>query len=354
MKGDAKAFGSKNDWKRHEEGLHFQQPVAGEEWQCGEMKETVNEGVRIPCRDLFRSASKYQQHLISQHDHESDKKMLREKMVRYRAVPTDKCSYWCGFCKKRVRVTTRAPSTASIAPGVVNSDSNGDADDGIGNGNVKGPATKHKLNRDGYTLFSEFLSQRFNHIDNHFVGRGEQKMNIAQWVPDDTHRPKSNVVDEDMVLGLNRRGYHDNDMARRKRHRGEDRLSATKRSKSSGRKATAEFFAWACVRTALFLGPRPYLYASIANRFSIAVPVQGREHGRRKRHVQRLPTRHVRELRTRVRPPVDARRRQATPIDDSKWQPTIFFSTVIALIFVYLEERHIYLAGHRENETTNT
>ncbi|ERS99367.1 hypothetical protein HMPREF1624_04567 [Sporothrix schenckii ATCC 58251] len=263
MKGsDAKLFGSKNDWKRHEEGLHFQEPVHGEEWQCGEMMDTVDENVRIPCCQVFKSAPMYRLHLARQHGYSvDDKKTLREKTARYRAVPAESCRYWCGFCETYIRVTARVqPASTKTSGESSNSDTatkavaessaanmdNDDDDVGKGKGKQRETAPEPQLCRDGFILFSEFLSKRFNHIDNHFVGRGDRKMNIAEWVPDDALGPEPNHNDSEVSL-RSHRSNHD-DAAYRKRHHGDDQLSRTKRSKSSRRKAGARFFSWVCCR----------------------------------------------------------------------------------------------------------
>lgn len=266
---DAKVFGSKNDWKRHEEGIHFQRAFPGEEWQCGETIDTMDQSVQIYCRTVFKSASAYQEHLTSQHGYkEDDKKALRDKTARHRALPADKCSYWCGFCKKHVTVADRTQPAILKAYGA-NNDADGGATEILAADNddlheavgaAKEPATKHKLCRDGYILFSEFLSERFNHIDNHFEGRGGLKKNIAQWAHDNTlHntlRSNSSIVDTGTGETANGHASYDDDTALRKRHHGDDQPPGSKRSKSSGRKAKTTTF-WLCVCFFIIFPPTP-------------------------------------------------------------------------------------------------
>lgn len=251
--GDHKVFGSKNDWKRHEEGLHFQQPLPDEEWQCNEMVGTADTGGFIHCETLLSSSDEFQDHLTAAHS-VTDKKLLRDKTAHYRAVPVGKLHYWCGFCKKNIHLADDAGSTIPFGNGG-GGGSGEDDNDGDGNAAANSGAANdsdkrvnrhadHKPHRDGFMLFSDFLCERFNHIDNHFVGRAERQVSIAQWVPGGPSRPNIGVRGGGKSTTGSGRNQDEDDEMHRKRHRDEDWSFFSKRSKS-GRKKTK--FLWYCV-----------------------------------------------------------------------------------------------------------
>ncbi|KAI5858174.1 hypothetical protein GGS23DRAFT_616498 [Durotheca rogersii] len=124
-----KRFGSKNDWKRHENSQHF----TVEHWRCDEKKSTHATqtcGKVIYRRELFR------QHLSTYHDI-SDAALLESKLERCRIGRNCEARFWCGFCEKIV-----------------------------------------EIKRDGVLAWTE----RFNHVDDHFHGRnGQVKKEISDW-----------------------------------------------------------------------------------------------------------------------------------------------------------------------------
>ena len=127
--GCSKKFGSKNDWKRHENSQHFQVEV----WKCQEkLKENANEICGKSCHR--RETLKY--HLHKDHDVQ-DATALDEKASAWRAGNECLEEFWCGFCKEVVAIS--------------------------------------KTCEDGWT-------ERYDHIDLHFTGREGRKMqNISEW-----------------------------------------------------------------------------------------------------------------------------------------------------------------------------
>lgn len=118
-----KAFGSKNDWKRHENSQHFQSEL----WRCDEQG----------CSKVFHQVAAYKNHLTDNHKID-DAATIESKASVRRIGPNSQAHFWCGFCKN-----------------VVN------------------------LNQKGVDAWTE----RFNHIDDHFMGRqNREKQSILSWV----------------------------------------------------------------------------------------------------------------------------------------------------------------------------
>lgn len=135
--GCSKAFGSKNDWKRHENTRHYQI----ESWRCHEKSP----GSRInQCAKIFYRREQFQAHLKDGHAI-SDDEVIRDKCKKYRIGRNGQIGFWCGFCKKIV-------------------------------------ALKEK----GLAAWDE----RFNHIDEHY---SKQKQRIDEWYPPDKDFPIGDV-----------------------------------------------------------------------------------------------------------------------------------------------------------------
>jgi hypothetical protein len=133
-----KAFGSKNDWKRHENSQHFQ----SEMWRCDE------------CTSVFHLAGHFRDHLIETHKINDDKTIV-QKTSDQRIGPNFQGHFWCGFCKKVINLT----------------------DKGV----------------DAWT-------ERFNHVDNHFMGRnGSAKLSIMSWVHADAETSDAMEVCDDSM-----------------------------------------------------------------------------------------------------------------------------------------------------------
>lgn len=135
-----KTFGSKNDWKRHENSQHFQL----ESWRCD--KEKPEGGV---CAKVSYRRQTFQDHLKKDHGM-VDQDAVRIKVEACRIGRNCQSRFWCGFCEKLIN-----------------------------------------LKRKGLDAWTE----RFDHIDDHFVGRGDmQKQGIQDWIPVDGDKPKGDAA----------------------------------------------------------------------------------------------------------------------------------------------------------------
>ncbi|KAI2781403.1 hypothetical protein F4815DRAFT_492628 [Daldinia loculata] len=132
--GCNKKFGSKNDWKRHENSQHLML----EHWICDEKqadKSFESCGRNFPRRELFK------QHLSVQH-RIMEPERLDRKLETCRVGRNLETRFWCGFCQEIIKITK----------------------EGIG-----------------------AWAERFNHIDDHFQGRNNQtKRDIGDWKANDS------------------------------------------------------------------------------------------------------------------------------------------------------------------------
>ncbi|KAI9769660.1 MAG: hypothetical protein M1840_003897 [Geoglossum simile] len=143
-----KMFGSKNDWKRHENTQHFQLEM----WRC---RETENINGK-ECARLFYRREAFQQHLRQQHNILDADKLKDEARIR-RIGRNGQVQFWCGFCKLLVPLKYR-----------------------------------------GLDAWDE----RFNHIGNHFT----HNQKIDEWVPIDSNRPKGETWPETSMEGKDWQG----------------------------------------------------------------------------------------------------------------------------------------------------
>ncbi|KAI9843238.1 MAG: hypothetical protein M1837_006527 [Sclerophora amabilis] len=131
-----RVFGSKNDWKRHENSQHFQLEM----WRC---HQKIQECPSKQCAKVFYRRENFQQHL-RQHHGITEMDQLREEARMRRIGRNGQNQFWCGFCTK-------------IIP----------------------------LQRRGLEAFDE----RFNHIGKHF-----KEKTIDQWISVDSKEPKGKHV----------------------------------------------------------------------------------------------------------------------------------------------------------------
>ncbi|ROV96243.1 hypothetical protein VMCG_07671 [Cytospora schulzeri] len=132
----SKRFGSKNDWKRHENSQHHQLEL----WKCSEQSKTdPNE----PCARACHRREQFKIHLSRDHDI-GDPAMVDLKLDSCRVGRNCESRFWCGFCKKVVEIRE---------------------------GGLKA------------------WMERFNHIDDHFSGRHSAKMSISEWKSCDPDSP---------------------------------------------------------------------------------------------------------------------------------------------------------------------
>ncbi|KAK0668999.1 hypothetical protein QBC41DRAFT_224932 [Cercophora samala] len=127
-----KRFGSKNDWKRHENSQHFQLEI----WRCTEPVYSPSRPEGYECGRVCQRRETLKGHLERDHRFE-DAGEIEKKLNDYRHGRNFESRFWCGFCVKTIE-----PS-------------------GVG-----GPAH----------------SERFDHIDCHFMGKkGFKEADIKEW-----------------------------------------------------------------------------------------------------------------------------------------------------------------------------
>ncbi|KAI2606056.1 uncharacterized protein GGS25DRAFT_533219 [Hypoxylon fragiforme] len=127
--GCAKKFGSKNDWKRHENSQH----LLSELWRCDQKQaDTASED----CAKFFPRRELFKQHLAICHDIK-DQAVIDDKLEICRVGRNYEVRFWCGFCQKII-----------------------------------------EIKKEG----SHAVTERFNHIDDHFHGRNDQaQKEITDW-----------------------------------------------------------------------------------------------------------------------------------------------------------------------------
>ncbi|EAW15108.1 putative C2H2 finger domain protein [Aspergillus clavatus NRRL 1] len=86
-----KTFGSKADWKRHENSQHYHL----QSWRC-----TLQDPMQgdLPCARLFYRSEIYMQHL--QKYHHVDDEEVQNAMYKNRIDLNGQSRFWCGFCKE--------------------------------------------------------------------------------------------------------------------------------------------------------------------------------------------------------------------------------------------------------------
>ncbi|MCJ1351622.1 MAG: hypothetical protein MMC33_001606 [Icmadophila ericetorum] len=132
-----KAFGSKNDWKRHENSQHFQQ----ETWRCShpDLQSKIKK-----CAKLFFRRENFQSHLRKDHNNQNDED-IREQCRRNRVGRNNNSGFWCGFCQDIIELQKRG---------------------------------------------LEAWDERFNHIDDLHFKKG---LRTSQWYPMDKDVPKGKL-----------------------------------------------------------------------------------------------------------------------------------------------------------------
>ncbi|MBA7493097.1 hypothetical protein ES702_03652 [subsurface metagenome] len=86
-------FGTKWEWKRHEQSQHIQ----NEAWRCRQMDGKKS------CQELFNDQKKFEEHLIQEHSYKSDTKEMTKEMDECHLLKKWLGSYWCGYCKRVVQ-----------------------------------------------------------------------------------------------------------------------------------------------------------------------------------------------------------------------------------------------------------
>jgi hypothetical protein len=125
-----KCFGSKNDWKRHENSQHFQI----EYWRCAEKIKAGS--TTKTCGKVYHRKETFRIHLEKEHGI-PEANEIRERESRYRIGRNYDNRFWCGFCRQTIEFTS--------------------------NGGVA-------------------WAERFDHIDGHYNGKTLPKMDFTQWI----------------------------------------------------------------------------------------------------------------------------------------------------------------------------
>ncbi|KAI0005650.1 hypothetical protein F4779DRAFT_598155 [Xylariaceae sp. FL0662B] len=137
FQGCNKRFGSKNDWKRHENSQHFML----EHWRCGE-KQTNNPSET--CGKVYHRRELFKAHIEDEH-HIKDHAALEARLDACRIGRNCEARFWCGFCQRIIEIKQK-----------------------------------------GLQAWTE----RFNHIDDHLNGRNHQApMKIIDWKNEDPLHP---------------------------------------------------------------------------------------------------------------------------------------------------------------------
>ncbi|KAL4913154.1 hypothetical protein BDW62DRAFT_205802 [Aspergillus aurantiobrunneus] len=90
-----KTFGSKADWKRHEQSQHF----GVQSWQC--MLPDIAQGSAL-CAHMFNQQDAYVQHLKEQH--RVDDREVQASIRKNRRGWNGEPQFWCGFCQKDIHL----------------------------------------------------------------------------------------------------------------------------------------------------------------------------------------------------------------------------------------------------------
>jgi len=131
-----KLFGSKNDWKRHENSQHFQIEM----FRCQVVEPLKKYGV---CAKVFYARSAFEEHLKDWHKVSGDA-FVQEHIQDCRIGRGNQGRFWCGFCKKILVLKEQG------VPG---------------------------------------WDERFNHIDNHY----KENARVDHWVDAETNQTKEEM-----------------------------------------------------------------------------------------------------------------------------------------------------------------
>ncbi|KAK3325454.1 hypothetical protein B0H66DRAFT_529490 [Apodospora peruviana] len=182
-----KRFGSKNDWKRHENSQHFQLEC----WKCN---EKVKDSDHELCGKVCHRRETFTNHLEKEHN--LGQKAIEGKWATCRVGRNCETRFWCGFCKMVVELEHRG---------------------------------------------GRAWTERFNHIDEHFNGRnGKAKMDISNWksVESEPAPPRTFRGRSDLAEPAN------NGLRKRHRSRSEEDASSSTRNKRF-KPGDGEVF-WSC------------------------------------------------------------------------------------------------------------
>ncbi|KAK3402774.1 hypothetical protein B0T20DRAFT_7418 [Sordaria brevicollis] len=136
----SKNFGSKNDWKRHENSQHLQLEI----WRCDEKSHSHhsknnnnnNGAAGVVCGWVAHRRESFRTHLSKEHNIVSEP-AIEKKVTECHIGRNCESRFWCGFCRKTI-----------------------------------------EFQKDKKLAWSA----RFDHIEDHFIGRnGVRQQNIKDW-----------------------------------------------------------------------------------------------------------------------------------------------------------------------------
>lgn len=129
----SKNFGSKNDWKRHENSQHLQLEI----WRCDEKHQHPHQGTgEQVCGWVAHRRESFRMHLSKEHNI-VDEPSIEKKVTECHIGRNCESRFWCGFCRKTI-----------------------------------------EFQKDKKLAWSA----RFDHIEDHFIGRnGVRQQNIRDW-----------------------------------------------------------------------------------------------------------------------------------------------------------------------------
>ena len=241
-----KAFGSKDDWKRHESRIHFKHNFPDEEWLCCETKTMPDTNKEVTCREFFKSAADFQRHLVDIHGQKGDAKPSLDEIVdQHRVVPANNRYGWCGFCKEKISLDELLRPSANTKMLIGGADSGG----------AKCSSIMLQEFRKGFLFFSDFFAGRCDHIDNHLSGRNMPKMAASDWVDHTTDGGKRKEPSSS-----------ENSDEKQKKKR---RVHSSKPSK-----ATVPATVWMCVSIAYTMLAFAYMSTSTNVCRPLSVPMQ--------------------------------------------------------------------------------
>jgi len=190
-------FGSKNDWKRHENSQHFQHEI----WKCDEPLKAPLTDV---CNKVCHRRETFKQHLAAHHGIRDAQKQ-EAKLEKCRIGQLGEARFWCGFCRDVIELDTE-----NLAA-------------------------------------QDACNARYNHIDDHYYGRkGLVKRKASDWHFGDSEAAEGKDVKTVARGGKRNKGEDDDSTpveGLRKRKR-DGYARATKRAKTS---PLGESIMWYCV-----------------------------------------------------------------------------------------------------------
>jgi hypothetical protein len=212
-----KRFGSKNDWKRHENSQHIQL----EFWKCAEtVRDCSASPVAVVCNHICHRRETFKNHLEKDHGI-TDQKTIEERCTDCRNGRNFESRFWCGFCKKT-----------------------------IGFGKNGGLA----------------CSARFDHIDSHFTGKeGFTKVDIKDWKSIELEPAETfeEILPQDTRPAAEPSSSTTEGSSRKRRLDAGMPASQSKRVKHGGSRSSQSII-WFCVRPSIPCStlPAPSIYSA--------------------------------------------------------------------------------------------